>query len=132
MDNMTDELPHFGTEEKVSEVKVLGETEVYRPRPKKIRKRARPFDDNIEEQAKKIKVEPTGSPTPPVASRELDSEGLKRKVFSIQQQYDNITYGLKIVRDHMGRMMERIRELDGLLYTSEKQCLLFATYLRFS
>ena len=117
---MDDKLPLFGTEEKDADIKILGEMEIYRPTPRKIRKRAWPLDDNIEEQAKEIKVEPTEAPLLPVAPRELDREELKRKVFSIQKEYNQITFGLKIVRDHMVRMMTRIRELDGLFFTSEK------------
>ena len=94
--------------------------EGYRPRQRKIRKRARPFDNSPEKQAKKIKVEPTGAPSFPVAPRELEREELKRLVFSIQREYDQVTFGLKIVRDHMARMMSRLRELNGHLKAIEK------------
>ena len=48
----------------------------------------------------------------------MKSDILSTTVFVTTDKY--ITFGLKIVRDHMGRMMRRIRELDGLLTTSEE------------
>ena len=86
----------------------------------KLCKRARPYDENIKEQEKKIKVEPTEAPLLPATTHGLDREKLKRLVFSIEKEYNQITFGLKIVREHMGGMMRRIQELDGILKNSEK------------
>ena len=68
----------------------------------------------------------------PATTNGLDREKLKRLVFSIEKEYNHITFGLTIVRKHMGGMMKRISELDGILKNSEKWCLRFKLYLRIS
>ena len=47
-------------------------------------------------------------------------EELKKKIIWLKKEYDKITFGLKIVRKHMGSMMECIRELDSLHHASDK------------
>ena len=50
----------------------------------------------------------------------LDREDIKRKVLALEKEYDKITFGLKIVRDHMGGMMTQIRDLSRYIYDTEK------------
>ena len=118
---MGDDLPIFGTEEK--EPTIIGdleELEVYRPRPRIIRKRARPPEDSPDKPAKKIKVEPSEAPLMRSETDVLDMEELKKKIIWLKKEYDKITFGLKIVRKHMGSMMECIRELSSLHHAGDK------------
>ena len=50
----------------------------------------------------------------------LDRENIKRKLLALEKEYDKITFGLKIVRDHMGGMMSQIRNLTNYVYDTEK------------
>ena len=68
----------------------------------------------------KARIVSTEAPLLPATTHGLDREKLKRFAFSIKKEYNQITFGLKIVREHMGGMMSRIRELDGILKNSEK------------
>ena len=45
---------------------------------------------------------------------------LKTQVYALEKGYNEITFALKRVRDHMGRMMTRIREFKSHLYTTDK------------
>ena len=38
----------------------------------------------------------------------------------LKKEYNQITFVLKIVRDHLGRMMTVIRELNSYLYATDK------------
>ena len=38
----------------------------------------------------------------------------------LEKEYDKITFGLKIVREHMGLMKKCISELGSLHYASDK------------
>ena len=50
----------------------------------------------------------------------LDREDIKRRILVLEKEYDKITFGLKIVRDHMGRMMTQISEFSKFIYDTEK------------
>ena len=117
---MGDELPLFGDEEKVPVLGDSGKVEIYRPRPRKIRKRARPTDGSPQKQAKKIKVEQSGAPLLPKECGGLDRETIKRKLLALEKEYNKITFGLKIVRDHMGGMMSEIRDIKNYVNNIEK------------
>ena len=56
----------------------------------------------------------------PTECGDLDREEIKRQVFALEKEYDKITFGLKIVRDHMGRMMTHTRDLKSYIYATEK------------
>ena len=56
---------------------------------------------------------------------------LKTQVYALEKGYNEITFGLKRVRNHMGRMMTRIREFKSHLYATDKQSLKLVI-LRFS
>ena len=45
---------------------------------------------------------------------------LKTQVYALEKGYNEITFALKRVRDHMGRMMTRIREFKSHLYATDK------------
>ena len=117
---MGDELPLFGNEETAPVLGDSGKVDVFKPRPRKIRKRARPTDGSPPKQAKKIKVEQTGAPLVPKECSGLDREAIKRRILVLEKEYDKITFGLKIVRDHMGRMMTQISEFSKFIYDTEK------------
>ena len=118
---MADKLPLFGEEEKVPLIGDLGK--IYCPVPRKIRVRARPWEDSPKKKAKRIKVEPSDAPlqvepsdAPLLCSGSdvVDKQKVKELVAGMEREYDKITFGLKIVRDHMGRMMNCIKELRSL------------------
>ena len=53
----------------------------------------------------------------------LDREHIKRNLLALEKQYDKITFGLKIVRDHMGGMITQIKDLSRYIYDTEKWAL---------
>ena len=56
----------------------------------------------------------------PTECGDLDREEIKRQVFALEKEYDKITFGLKIVNDHMGRIMTNTRDLKSYIYATEK------------
>ena len=51
----------------------------------------------------------------------LDLEELKKMILRLEKDYDKITFGLKIVKEHnMGHMKKCISELSSLHYASDK------------